>query len=71
MIARREDITRLTDEMVHQESGTAIQTQEQCRFWCQEEIAQRDRELLAISEHQELMGTERYKELKDHFNQER
>eukprot|EP00975_Prorocentrum_lima_P066644 12910325-Prorocentrum_lima.AAC.1 len=51
-------------------SETAIQTQEQCRLWYQEDIAQRDREILARREHQEVMGEERYKELKDHFNQE-
>eukprot|EP00975_Prorocentrum_lima_P065988 12906634-Prorocentrum_lima.AAC.1 len=57
--------------MVHKENQTAIQTQEPCRLWYQEEIAQRDRELLASSEHQELMDEERYKELKDRFTQER
>eukprot|EP00975_Prorocentrum_lima_P052917 11091961-Prorocentrum_lima.AAC.1 len=58
--------------MGHKQSETAIPTQEQqeqCRRWCQGEIAQRDRELLAIGEHQELLDKERYKELKDHFNQ--
>eukprot|EP00975_Prorocentrum_lima_P047527 9936670-Prorocentrum_lima.AAC.1 len=42
-----------------------------CRQWYQYEIAQRDRELLARSEHQELVDGERYKELKDQYSQVR
>eukprot|EP00975_Prorocentrum_lima_P068186 12919278-Prorocentrum_lima.AAC.1 len=38
---------------------------------CQDEIAQRDRELLARSKHQELIDRERYKELTDQYNQEK
>eukprot|EP00975_Prorocentrum_lima_P023692 4984630-Prorocentrum_lima.AAC.1 len=57
--------------MVHKGSETAIRTQEQCRLWYQQEIAQLDRELPARSEYQELNNKERYKELKDHFSNEK
>eukprot|EP00975_Prorocentrum_lima_P039964 8395458-Prorocentrum_lima.AAC.1 len=57
--------------MVHKDSEAATQTNEQCRIWCQREIAQRVRYLLVRSEHQESMDKEKYKELKERLNQER
>eukprot|EP00975_Prorocentrum_lima_P022260 4681348-Prorocentrum_lima.AAC.1 len=61
----KQDVKQLTDEIVHKENETAIQTQAMHRQWYQEEIAQRDRELLARSERQALLGKERHTELKD------
>eukprot|EP00975_Prorocentrum_lima_P016716 3543990-Prorocentrum_lima.AAC.1 len=42
-----------------------------CRKWYQDEIAQRDRELFARSEHQELIDKERYTQFKGLYNQEK
>eukprot|EP00975_Prorocentrum_lima_P020473 4312199-Prorocentrum_lima.AAC.1 len=46
MFALQQHIKHLTDKTVHKEEETATQTQAICRQWYQDEIAQRDRELL-------------------------
>eukprot|EP00975_Prorocentrum_lima_P020480 4312830-Prorocentrum_lima.AAC.1 len=57
--------------MVPRQAEAVEQTQAMCRRWYQEELVERDQELLDRSRHQELMDKERYQELSSHFNQGR